>query len=429
MRSSSATPNVPAAEPPSICVIGLGYVGQAILRLARRGQLAAFGLDISDSKVQEVLKDDTLSASVATLKDFESARTFVSGSRYILICTPTPLDRAGEPDHSSVTDAARYLSPLIQAGQTVICESTVSPGQTRKIARVLEEGSGLSAGVDFHVCFSSERWDASLSLEEYSLVPKVVAGLTPHCLKQGLELYELLFEKTVGSDSLEAAETSKLLENSFRLLNISFIQEFSRGLLEIGIDPVETIRLAETKPFGFMPFRPGPGIGGHCIPIDPKFLTHHLGLSGSKNIRLLTAAFKDIESHAAWVLRKCIEKLEETTTSPNNASVLLLGVTYRANSGDTRGSSALGLARSLSKLVGRVRVHDPFFTEDAFDGCPTIPGEDLVGSIGQFDMIVVLQWHDVFTNSDLLDALRSKPNLVFSTRAPIETVYELSGQH
>src|SRR5215212_4183074 len=279
------SPMDPAGKPTKrIAIVGLGYVGLPLAIQFARSNVSVIGLDIDESKVDavnngqsyikhiapktiaEVLRVGRLSAST----DFAK----IAGLDAVIICVPTPLNKNREPDISYITDTGRTIAPHLKKGCVVILESTTYPGTTDEdLRKVLEEGSKLKAGADFHLAFSPEREDPGNPDSKVASIPKVVGGYTPACLAKTQELYSKAIKTVVPVSSCRAAEATKLLENIFRSVNIALVNELKVVYEAMGIDVWEVINAAKTKPFGYMPFYPGPGLGGHCIPIDPFYLT------------------------------------------------------------------------------------------------------------------------------------------------------------
>ncbi len=349
-------------------VVGLGYVGLPLAVAFAEADVDVIGVDVSARVVERLRRGES---AIEDVPD-ERLAPLVRGGRLratsdyeelvecdaIVICVPTPLANQREPDLSYIDSAARALARILRRGQLVVLESTTYPGTTReRLLPVLEE-SGLAAGKDFHLAFSPERIDPGRTDHTIATTPKVVGGLTDACRERALELYGLICRELVPVSSPEVAELAKLLENVFRSVNIALVNELAMLTDRMGIDIWEVIDAAATKPFGFMRFEPGPGMGGHCLPVDPFYLafkarefdfpTEFVELAGKINqaqphfcVDLIARALNDVERPV------------------KGSRVLLLGVSYKAGVGDLRESPALKIARQLRDLGARVAYHDP----------------------------------------------------------------------
>jgi UDP-N-acetyl-D-glucosamine dehydrogenase len=350
--------------------VGLGYVGLPLsLQFARAG-INVLGLDVDKQKV------DALNAGKSYIKHIEpmeiaevvNAGTFkasvefsrVIESEAVIICVPTPLNKNREPDISYIVDTGKSIAPHLAKGCLVVLESTTYPGTTDEDLReVLEAGSGMKAGKDFHLAFSPEREDPGNPDSKVALIPKVVGGYTPECLKKAAELYGRAIKTIIPVSSCRAAEATKLLENTFRAVNIALVNELKVVYEAMGIDVWEVINSAKTKPFGFMPFYPGPGLGGHCIPIDPFYLTWKAREYG-QHTRFIELAGEINTSMPEYVVNKVAEALNSRCKALNGSEVLVLGVAYKANVDDDRESPSYVLLDLLKKRGARVSYHDPY---------------------------------------------------------------------
>ena len=353
-----------------ISVIGLGYVGLPLsLQFARSG-VSVLGLDLDQQKV------DSINAGKTYLKYFpsENIAEQVNAGRFeatinpsrlseveaILICVPTPLDDHREPDLSFVLDTARTIAPHLPKGVLVTLESTTYPGTTEDELRpVLEEGSGMKAGIDFHLAYSPEREDPGREDASVKTIPKVVGGFTSKCGDLAEALYGQALDKTHRVSSCTAAEATKLLENIFRSVNIALVNELKVVYEAMGIDVHEVIDAAATKPFGYMPFRPGPGLGGHCIPIDPFYLTWKAREFG-KNTRFIELAGEINTAMPEYVISKVADALNDEGKSVKGSKVLVLGLAYKANVDDCRESPSFVLMEKLEVKGAVVQYHDSY---------------------------------------------------------------------
>lgn len=356
-----------------IAIIGLGYVGLPLaLTFARRG-VSVIGLDVDVSKVDKLNTgegylqhvDTTDLSELIGSKVLSASTDFskISECDAVIICVPTPLDRHREPDLSYVLDTGRAISVHLKRGTLVVLESTTYPGTTDEDLRsVLEEGSGLKAGVDFHLAFSPEREDPGNPRSKVAEIPKVVGGFTPECLKQAIALYSLGIKTVVPVSSCRAAEATKLLENIFRAVNIALVNELKVVYGSMGIDVWEVIEAAKTKPFGFMPFYPGPGLGGHCIPIDPFYLTWKAREFG-QHTRFIELAGEINTGMPSYVVGRVGEALNERCKSVKGSGILIVGLAYKADVDDIRESPTFVLMELLEAKGAVVDYYDPYVPE------------------------------------------------------------------
>jgi UDP-N-acetyl-D-glucosamine dehydrogenase len=353
-----------------IAVVGLGYVGLPLsLQFARAG-VDVLGLDVDRQKV------DALNAGKSYIKHIEpsdiaeavNAGTFkasvefprVKEAEAIIICVPTPLNKNREPDISYIVDTGKSIAPHMAKGTLVVLESTTYPGTTDEDLReVLESGSGMKAGKDFHLAFSPEREDPGNPDSKVALIPKVVGGYTPECLKRATDLYGKAIKTIIPVSSCRAAEATKLLENTFRAVNIALVNELKIVYEAMNIDVWEVINSAKTKPFGFMPFYPGPGLGGHCIPIDPFYLTWKAREYG-QHTRFIELAGEINTSMPEYVVHRVAEALNSRRKALNGSKILVLGIAYKANVDDDRESPSYALLDMLKKRGAQVSYYDPF---------------------------------------------------------------------
>jgi UDP-N-acetyl-D-glucosamine dehydrogenase len=353
-----------------IAIIGLGYVGLPLsLQFARSG-VKVLGLDIDPAKVkacnagQSYIKHidgATISEQVQNGNFFASAEfSKLSETSAVSICVPTPLNKNREPDISYILETGKMIAPHLRSGMLVVLESTTYPGTTDEDLRaVLEQGSGLKAGTDFHLAFSPEREDPGNPSSVVAAIPKVVGGLTPTCLERAKTLYSRAIKTVVPVTSCRAAEATKLLENIFRSVNIALVNELKVVYSAMGIDVWEVINAAKTKPFGFMPFYPGPGLGGHCIPIDPFYLTWKAREYG-QHTRFIELAGEINTRMPEYVVNRVAEALNTGSRSVNGSKVLLLGLAYKADVDDIRESPTFILLDLLTKRGAKVAYYDPY---------------------------------------------------------------------
>jgi UDP-N-acetyl-D-glucosamine dehydrogenase len=357
----------------TVGVVGLGYVGLPLALAFARAGLRVVGLDVDTEKIEMLnagrgyLKHvDTGDLSeLAKAGSFRASSTFADAATCdaVVICVPTPLNRHREPDLSYVLQTGRSLAPHLQRGALVVLESTTYPGTTEEDLRsVLEEGSRLKAGDGFHLAFSPEREDPGNPQSHVSRIPKVVGGMTPACLEAAAALYGKITDQIVRVSSCRAAEATKLLENIFRSVNIALVNELKVVYAAMGIDIWEIVNAAKTKPFGFMPFYPGPGLGGHCIPIDPFYLTWKAREYG-QHTRFIELAGEINTGMPHYVVGKVVETLNERGKAVKGSKILILGLAYKADVDDIRESPTFVLMELLEAKGAVVDYHDPYVPE------------------------------------------------------------------
>lgn len=393
------------APAPRVGVIGLGYVGLPLAVVFAEAGVPVVGLDVVDEKVAAINRgishiEDVPSERLAPLTGSGILRASTDldelpGLEAIIICLPTPLDEHREPDLGAVLGATRDIAPRLQKGQLVVLESTTYPGTTREeLAPILEE-YGLKAGTDFHLAFSPERVDPGREDWTTRSTPKVVGGLTPACTQKVLEVYGLAFDSLVPVSTPEVAEMTKILENVFRSVNIALVNETALLCDRMGVDVWEVIDAAATKPFGYMPFRPGPGLGGHCIPIDPFYLTWK-AREYDFHTEFIELAGKINSQMPYFCISKVARALNEHEKALKGADVLVIGVAYKADVNDMRESPALKVISLLMERGANVTYHDPHVAElepghglDIGMSSVALTDEALAGS----DAVVVVTAH------------------------------------
>ena len=358
-----------------LSIIGLGYVGLPLgLQFAKSG-CRVLGLDIDPAKINEIEAGrsyirhiptgDVLAQVKAGRFSASSDFSKIKDSDAVVICVPTPLNKNREPDISFILKTGEKIAPHLKAEagsrpKLIVLESTTYPGTTDEdLRKVLEKGSGLKAGKDFHLAFSPEREDPGNPQSKVAEIPKVVGGLTPACLERAKELYRKAIKKLVPVSSTRAAEATKLMENIFRSVNIALVNELKIIYGSMGIDIWEVIEAAKTKPFGYMPFYPGPGLGGHCIPIDPFYLTWKAREYGHPT-RFIELAGEINTAMPDFVVQKCADALNSVGRSVKGSKILLLGVAYKADVDDERESPSFVLLEKLEAKGAKVDFHDPF---------------------------------------------------------------------
>src|SRR5689334_7157947 len=342
-----------------IAVVGLGYVGLPLAIQFARSCVTVLGLDIDAKKVQQLndgqsyIKhiDPSAVAEVVSSGKFFASIDFgrIKEVEAVIICVPTPLTKNREPDLSFILETGRSMAPHLARGALVVLESTTYPGTTEEELRAtLEEGSGLKAGADFYLAFSPEREDPANEQSRVKQVPKIVGGYTPACLEKAMALYARAIDTLVPVSSCRAAEATKLLENIFRSVNIALVNELKVIYSAMAIDIWEVIDAAKTKPFGFMPFYPGPGLGGHCIPIDPFYLTWKAREHG-QHTRFIELAGEINTRMPEHVLHRVADALNAQQKSINGSRILVLGLAYKPNVDDDRESPSYVLIKLLTE--------------------------------------------------------------------------------
>jgi UDP-N-acetyl-D-glucosamine dehydrogenase len=380
-----------------IGIIGLGYVGLPLAVAFAEAGHEVVGLDASSRKVEalndgrsyiEDVPDETLAPLRERLRATPDHAELATCDA-VIICVPTPLTGSREPDLTYLTDSATALSSVLRAGQLVVLESTTYPGTTRERLLPILEESGLAAGRDFHIAFSPERIDPGRTDYTVRTMPKLVGGLTPACVERARELYSLICDKVVVLSTPEAAELAKLLENIFRSVNIALVNELSQLCDRLGIDVWEVIEAAETKPFGFMRFDPGPGMGGHCLPVDPFYLAFK-AREHDFYPEFIELAGKVNRAQPGYCVDRIARALNEAEKSVKGSKVLLLGVSYKAGVGDIRESPALEIVDLLRDLGAEVAYHDPFADQlPEFD----LRSVDLDEALGSTDLVAIVTAH------------------------------------
>jgi UDP-N-acetyl-D-glucosamine dehydrogenase len=351
-------------------VIGMGYVGLPLAMQFAQAGVQVIGLDIDEKKVSAInsgasyihhiaaerVAEHVQSGRLAASTDF--AR--IADVEAVIICVPTPLNKNREPDISYILETGRAIAPHLRKGTLVVLESTTYPGTTDEDLRgVLEKHSGLKAGTDFHLAFSPEREDPGNPDSKVAIIPKVVGGLTPACLEKAKALYSKAIKTLVPVSSCRAAEATKLVENTFRGVNIALVNELKVVYAAMGIDVWEVINAAKTKPFGFMAFYPGPGLGGHCIPIDPFYLTWKAREYG-QHTRFIELAGEINTSMPLYVIHRVADALNARQKAVNGSRVLVLGLAYKPNVDDDRESPSYVLMELLSQRGAQVSYFDPY---------------------------------------------------------------------
>ncbi|MFG2328484.1 nucleotide sugar dehydrogenase [Streptomyces sp. NPDC048604] len=406
-----------------VAVVGIGYAGLPLAVAAAAAGYRTRGLDLSDFLVAQVNIGrppvDTVTGAELTatagLLDATTDPAFLREAGIVALCVPTPVDAHGVPDLEPLLSAARTVRHHLTPGQLIIIESTTYPGTTEGVIRDILEESGLVAGRDFGLAFSPERVDPGNTRFGFHNTPKVVGGLTAQCGTRAAEFYGRLTERVHVTRSPREAEAAKILENTYRQVNLALVNEFAQICHRLDVDVWDTIEAAATKPFGFTPFRPGAGVGGHCIPVDPLYLVHRATQAGVP-FRMAEQAQRVNDSMPVWVASRARELLTRHGVPVRGARILLLGVTYKPNIADTRHSPAEPLAAELLGAGADVTFHDPYVEAFAVRRRPLAPSRDLRAAVAAADLTVVVQRHEVYR-----DELLAQARLVLDTCGPATT--------
>jgi UDP-N-acetyl-D-glucosamine dehydrogenase len=409
-----------------VAIIGLGYVGLPLAVVFAEAGHRVTGIDLDRRKV------DLLNQGESYIEDIPSSRLqpLVESGRLratddyavlqdcdtVSICVPTPLNKTGGPDMSYIVNAAEAIGRFVHPGMLVVLESTTYPGTTSEVVlpRLQETANRLTVGEDFFLCFSPERVDPGRQDWTTSNTPKVMGGVTPMCLEAGRTLYESAIEQIVPVSSPEAAEMVKLLENTFRAVNIGLVNEVLLMSDRLNLDAWEIIEAAATKPFGFMKFTPGPGLGGHCIPIDPLYLSWKLKTL-NYNARFIELASEiNTEMPRYWV-QKVQDVLNDVGKAVNGSTILVLGVAYKKDVTDMRESPALDIIHLLQEKGARVDYHDPLVPAFSYEEMEMTGVVDLDAALEAADCVVIATDHTVYD----WESIRDQARLLVDTRRAV----------
>jgi len=380
-----------------IGIIGLGYVGLPLAVAFAESGCDVVGVDVDQSKVEALNSgrsyiEDVPDSALEPIASRISATTGydeLAAADAVIICVPTPLSDAREPDLTYLVESAERLAAVLRAGQLVVLESTTYPGTTRERLQPILEGSGLTVGTDFHLAFSPERIDPGRTDYTVKTTPKLVGGITPACTEKARDLYAQICETVIVLSSPEAAELSKLLENIFRSVNIAFVNELAQLCDRLGIDVWEVIDAASSKPFGFMRFEPGPGMGGHCLPIDPFYLAYK-ARQFDFYPEFIELAGKVNQAQPSFCVERIERALNGVAKPVKGSRVLILGVSYKGGVGDTRESPALKIIGRLQDLGAEVSYHDAFVPELKGHGLANV---DLDEGLRETDLAAIVTAH------------------------------------
>jgi len=417
----------------AVSIVGLGYVGLPLaLAFAGKG-IRVIGIDKNPDKVK-MLEGGRSYIEDITNKEIRDALdcfypttdvSLISDTENVIICVPTPLSKTREPDISYIISAANDVAGHLRRGMLVVLESTTYPGTTEEVLKSIFEETGLRVGEDFCLAFSPERIDPGNKSFNVKNTPKVVGGVTRRCTERAVELYSRIVDRVVPVSSPATAEAVKLLENTFRAVNIALVNEVAQLCHRMGIDVWEVINAAATKPFGFMPFYPGPGIGGHCIPVDPLYLSWKAKLFNFRT-RFIELADEINSKMPEYVVYRLFETLNEVGKSIKGARILILGVAYKKDIGDIRESPVLEIIKLILEKGGEVVYNDPYVPEFDFLGKRWSSLEITDEVLEASDCVLIHTDHSVYK----WDYIAKKARLVLDTRnavngAGLGNVYKL----
>lgn len=396
----------------NLLVVGLGYVGLPLAHEAVRSGLDVTGFDVSEATIDGLnagrshvddLSDDDVQEMLAGGFRATDDPAAIAAADVVVICVPTPLRDDTTPDLGAVEASSASVGQNLTTGTLVVLESTTYPGTTDDVVRpILESASGLRAGVDFALAYSPERIDPGNPTFGLRNTPKVVGGYSPSCTEAATAFYDQVVDTVVPTVGTREAELAKLLENTYRHVNIALMNEMAVFSHELGVDLWAAIEAARTKPFGFQAFYPGPGVGGHCIPIDPNYLSYAVRSLGYQ-FRFVELAQEISGRMPAYVATRAQGMLNEAKKAVNGSTVLLLGVTYKADISDERETPARPVARRLRELGANVRYFDPHAENFELDGEPLPRADDLGAALESADLVILLQPHRAIMESGQFD--------------------------
>ncbi len=408
-----------------ITVVGLGYVGLPMaLEFSKKG-FKVNGLDADLNRVKKLNKGRSY---INDIPEMEISKAIKSGglkvttnsnvlqdSDAVIVCVPTPLGKTHKPDLSFIIDSSKTVSQHLRRGQVVVFESTTYPGTTKEVILPILQKSGLKVGEDFYLAFSPERIDPGNSKYNFTNIPKLIGGITEKGTKLSEKLYSYVVKKTISLSSTEAAEVTKLLENTFRIVNIGLINEFAHLCHKLNINVWEVIKAAETKPFGFMPFYPGPGVGGHCIPADPMYLSWKARRVGfeTKMIDLAAKVNRNVPGH---IVERIEEILEANGKKIKNSKILIIGITFKKDVNDLRESPALDIMDILCKKKALLTYNDPYIFGFSLKGTKKKSSKLTKTLIKGQDLVVVVTDHSSVDYKLISDNAKA----IFDTRNVFE---------
>lgn len=416
-----------------VVVMGQGYVGLPLAEAVIESGAKVYGYEINPDRVDSInkghshiddLSDAQLNAMLAAGYEASADPEVLRAADFAIIAVPTPLDDGGGPDLRAVESAARALAVELKPGATVVLESTTYPGTTEDVVLPILEAGNRVHGRDFFLAFSPERVDPGSAEFGIRNTPKLVGGLSPEATEKATRFYEGFVDTVVPLSGAKEAETAKLLENTYRHVNIALVNEMARFCHDLDIDIWEVIRGAASKPFGFQKFTPGPGVGGHCIPIDPNYLSFQVKKTLGYQFRFVELAQEINNSMPQYVVGRVSELLNEQRKPLNGSKILILGITYKPNIADQRESPALPLVEVLRARNAEVSFHDPLVEEWNVDGESMSRVPDLDSALEEADVVLLLQAHASYD----MDHVARLSKTLFDTRGVVahqDGVYKL----
>lgn len=410
--------------PATAVIIGQGYVGLPLAQAAVAAGVKVYGFDITQPLVDQLnagtshiddLSDDDVRTMLSQGYEATTDASVIGQADAVIICVPTPLSDEGGPDLRAVEGSARTVADHLSRDTVVVLESTTYPGTTDGVMLPILESSGLRHGQDFLLAYSPERVDPGSQKYGITNTPKLVGGMTTDATEAAASFYSRFIDTVVPVAGTKEAETAKLLENTYRHVNIALVNEMARFCHDLDIDIWEVIRGAATKPFGFQKFTPGPGVGGHCIPIDPNYLSYQVKKTLGYPFHFVELAQEINSSMPSYVATRVSDLLNEHGKALNGAKILLLGVTYKPNIADQRESPAQPVAKALQDKRADITFHDPYVETWHLDSGSLPRVQDFEAAISEADIVVVLQPHESYD----FDDIASKAKVVFDTRGAI----------
>ncbi|MGG5171546.1 nucleotide sugar dehydrogenase [Pseudarthrobacter sp. J1738] len=405
----------------NLVVIGQGYVGLPLAQGAVSAGLSVTGLELNQAVVDNLNNavshvDDLSNSEIQAMIDggynASSDPSVIKDADVVVICVPTPLGEAGSPDLRAVTSATTTIAAHLTKGTLVVLESTTYPGTTEDLCQPILEAEGHKIDSDFYLAFSPERIDPGNKVYKLKNTPKVVGGVTSESTRLATDFYSKFVDTVVPVKGAKEAETAKLLENTYRHINIALVNEMSKFCHELGIDLWDVIDAAKTKPFGFQAFYPGPGVGGHCIPIDPNYLSYQVRSALGYPFRFVELAEEINNSMPRYVVDRVQSLLNDTLKPLRGSRVLLLGVTYKSDIADQRESPAMDVAEVLAARGAEISYHDPKVSTWTAAGRTYESIKDLGDAVSDADVVVLLQNHTAYDVEDL----SSRAKIFFDTR-------------
>jgi nucleotide sugar dehydrogenase len=405
----------------NLVIVGQGYVGLPLAYEASKAGFEVVGLDLDAERVTNLnagrshvddLSDEDIRKMLELGYTASSDPKTIAAADVIVICVPTPLSDSGAPNLDAVVGATTAIAKNLRSGSLVVLESTTYPGTTEDLLLPLLRESGLELDRDFHLAFSPERIDPGNRSFGLKNTPKIVGGVTPSSTRAAYDFYSQFIDEVIVTRGVREAETAKLLENTYRHINIALVNEMARFCHELDIDLWDVIRAASTKPFGFQAFYPGPGVGGHCIPIDPNYLSYEVQRTLGYPFRFVELAAEINNAMPRYVVERTQDALNDVGKALRGSHVLLLGVTYKADIGDQRESPATPIASLLIDKGAIVSYNDPHVADWETEAGVLRSVEDLDSEVSGADIVILLQSHREYD----VDSLAEKAQAFFDTR-------------